>query len=168
MKLTLSDTPKKVFSRQGPYGNDDYLATHTASYDYNNDQFVGVQNHKVAKYFLGDIDKTSTCAGIVLYLEQNSAHPTAVKIFQCGCDNNLTDWINIPLNEIAIIESLDFPWPTSITFKPWFTKPQLYRETLKQSDKVFKGKPHLNNSKPNCHKDIFQKDQRNSRYIMKT
>ena len=50
------------------------------------------------------------------------------------------------LNEIAIIESLDLPWPTNITFKPGSTKPQLYRETLKRSDKVFKSKPHLKNS----------------------
>ena len=110
------------------------------------------------------IDKTSTYAGIVSYLEQNGVHPTAVNIFRYRRDDKLAAWINPPLNEIAIIESLDFPWPTNITFKPWFTKPQLYRETLKQSDTVFKAKPHLYNPKPNCHKDRFQKNQRNSRY----
>ena len=87
-----------------------------------------------------------------------------MNIFRYRRDDKLAAWINTPLNEIAIIESLDFPWPTNITFKAWFTKPIVYRETLKQSDKVFKGQPHLNNSKPNCLKDIFQKVQRNSRY----
>ena len=51
--------------------------------------------------------------------KHNSVYPTAVKIVQCRHDDKLAAQINIhvPSNEIAIIESQDFPWPTNITFK---------------------------------------------------
>ena len=79
------------------YNDDDYLATHTDSYDDNNDQFIAVQNHKVSNYFLGGIDKTSTYSGIVLYLEHNGVHPTAVNIFRYRRDDKLAAWVNTPL-----------------------------------------------------------------------
>ena len=58
------------------------MTTKLHSYDNGNDQFIEVQSHKVAKYFLSDIDKTSTYAEIVLYLKQKGVHTTAIKIYQ--------------------------------------------------------------------------------------
>ena len=77
--------------------------------------FRGVSKHKVARYYVGGIDKRSTEAGLRDFLTKNGVKLTFVRFFNRENRNTASAQINVILEHRDIVEREEF-WPYSIFY----------------------------------------------------
>ena len=83
--------------------------------------FRGVSKHKVARYYVGGIDKRSTEAGLRDFLTNNGVKLTFVRFFNRENRKTASAQINVILEHRDIVEREEF-WPYGIFIKQWLPK----------------------------------------------
>ena len=77
--------------------------------------------HKVARYYVGGIDKRSTEAGLRDFLTENGVKLTFVRFFNRENRKTASAHINVILEHCDIVEREDF-WPYGFFIKQWLPK----------------------------------------------
>ena len=83
--------------------------------------FRGVSKHKVARYYVGGIDKRSTEAGLRDFLTKNGVKLTFVRFFNRENRKTASAQINVILEHRDIVEREEF-WPYGLFIKQWLPK----------------------------------------------
>lgn len=99
-------------SREVSSGNSDVQA-----------KFRGVSRHKLAKYYVGNIDLDATENDIHDFLIQNDVKCTQFTLFNSRNTDSLSAYIAIWEEHGHIVEDPHF-WPDGVSCRQWITRPQ--------------------------------------------
>ena len=86
--------------------------------------FRGVTKQRIARFYIGGINKSSTETGMRNFLSNRNVKITHLRFFNRDDKISASAQLNVPFETREIIESKHF-WPHGVYLKPWLSKQRL-------------------------------------------
>ena len=83
--------------------------------------FSGVTKQRIARFYIGGINKSSTETGLRNFLSDRNVKITNLRFFNRDDKISAYAQLNVPIETREIIESKNF-WPHGVYVKPWLSK----------------------------------------------